>query len=538
MGLVLALLAVTLFGSIAVFATKGAKNARNLALVISFAPLVASLWMLMAVPFGRSAITPEAFGFYETREWIPALGARLTFGVDGLAAPMVFLAALLTTLSILFHWTEETKAPQFFGLFLLLEFALIGVFTALDYLLFYVFWELVLIPMFFLIAVWGGINRKYAAIKFLLYTFLASLVMLLGIIALYFEAFPSGQRTFDVLAIATQSDQFGKTFQDVVFGALLVGFIVKMPMVPFHTWLPDAHVQAPTGGSAILAGVLLKMGAYGLLRMAWPTLPVGVDTWMPVLLALGITSMLWAGFVALAQRDLKSMIAYSSISHMGLVMLGFATLTPIGLVGGQFMMFAHGLISPALFMSAGVIHHATGTRNVDELGGIAKVMPRYATVTMFAFLASLGLPGLAGFVAEVLIFIGTWRAFDWLIILPALAVPLTAGYYLFAAKRAFYGPLNPRFGAVVEHHGATHHAPAGGSTEGGHGTEAVAAAIARHHGSGASGSAVSDIQWYEHAAMIFLTVGFILWGVWPNFGGLTDMMNEAATQVLRAMGAL
>lgn len=522
MGLILALLGVVLVGSLAVFATKGAKNARNLALVVSFAPLVASLWMLMSVPFGRAELSANSFSFYETSEWIPALGASLTFGVDGLAAPMVFLTALLTTLAILFHWTEENKAPQFFGLFLLLEFALLGVFLALDYLVFYIFWELVLIPMFFLIAIWGGLNRKYAAVKFLLYTFLASLVMLLGILALYFEAFPSGSRTFDVLDIAAQSETFSRGFQNLVFGALLIGFIVKMPMVPFHTWLPDAHVQAPTGGSAVLAGVMLKMGAYGLLRMAWPTLPEGVETWMPVLLALGIASMLWAAFVALAQRDLKSMIAYSSISHMGAVMLGFATLTPIGLVGGQFMMFAHGLISPALFMSAGVIQHSAGTRIIDELGGVAKAMPRYATITMFAFMASLGLPGLAGFVSEVLILIGVWRAFDWLILLPALAIPLTAGYYLFAAKRAFYGPLNPKFGTMVEHHGAAHAVPSGGSSDVGHGGSGV----------------LADIQWYEHAAMILLTIGFVVWGVWPNFGGLVDMMNEAATQVLATMGVL
>lgn len=485
-------LAVPLLGALLLYLFRvDTKTARASAFLLTLVPAMAGFIILFTVGIG----TDGSMQWEERVEWIPSLGATYHVGVDGLSAPMFFLTAFLFPLALLFSWDIEHRGRLYYALFLALETALLGVFVSLDLLLFYIFWEFVLIPMFFIIAIWGGENRRYAAIKFLLYTFLASVVMLLGFIALYFEAAPHlGYRTFDVLELATVSGAFPRTFHLVVFGALFVGFATKMPMVPLHTWLPDAHVQAPTAGSVILAAVLLKMGSYGLLRVAVEILPEGTQAWRPALAAVGIVSIVYAAFVALAQRDLKSMIAYSSISHMGLVLLGIATLTTLGITGAIYMMLAHGLISAMLFMSAGVVQHHAGTRLIDKLGGLANgnAMPIASAITMFAFLASLGLPGLAGFIAEFTIFIGTFDAFGWWVLLPVGTLVVTAGYYLYAFQRAYHGPLNPN----LQVHG--------------------------------------DIRWYEFTPMFVLAIATAAFGLWPALSA--ESMGDYARNLLALYG--
>lgn len=462
---------------------------RAASLAFTLPPLLISLRLLNDIGFNLHA----GLAYEERYAWIPGLGASFHLGVDGLSMPMVFLTALSFPLVILYSWDVTHREREYFTLFLALEFAVLGVFLALDYFLFYVFWEIVLVPMFFIILVWGAENRRYASLKFLLYTFTASLVMLLGILALYFAAAPAlGHRSFDIPEIATVSGAFSAGFQSLVFGLLFVGFAVKMPTVPFHTWLPDAHVQAPTGGSVILAAVLLKMGAYGFFRISLPTLPAGAQAWVLPMAIIGLVSIVYGAFLALAQEDLKSMIAYSSISHMGAVLLGIATLNTIGLTGALFMMFAHGLISAMLFMSAGIVQHHAGTRLISRLGGVANAMPIASALTLFAYLASLGLPGLAGFVAELTIFIGTFESLGWIVAPAVLTLVVTAGYYLYAFQRAYHGPLRPG----VHPHG--------------------------------------DVTWYELAPMLVLALLTFLFGVWPS--PIADSVAQAARALLVPAG--
>ena len=369
---------------------------------LSFTVLDLGLCIAMLVGFDT---TTHAIQFTETRPWVPALGINFALGIDGISALFVFLTALLGSICVLASWVAiDRKVKEFMICLLSMQALMLGVFCALDLFLFYVFWEAMLIPMYLIIGVWGGDGRVYAAIKFFLYTLAGSLLFLIGVIVLYFY----GGRTFDILALTEQDLPF--RIQSWLFFAFLIAFAVKVPMVPVHTWLPDAHVQAPTAGSIILAGVLLKMGAYGFLRFSLPMLPEASMYYSTLMLALSVLAIIYGGLLALAQDDLKKLVAYSSISHMGFVTLGIFALNLRGLEGGILQMFNHGVTTGALFLFVGLIYERTHTRSIADYGGLMKVAPVYTTFLALFTLSSMALPGTNSFVGELLVLSGGFAA--------------------------------------------------------------------------------------------------------------------------------
>ena len=408
--------------------------ARPAALVLASLDLVAAAWAWAAFSPGASGMQYEI-----NLPWIPGLGASFHLGVDGLALPMVFLTALLTVLAVIASGGIKDWVCQYFTLLLMLEAGLIGVFVSLDLLLFYLFWEVVLIPMYFLISIWGGENRAYAAVKFFIYTLAGSLAMLGGIIALYLS---TGGRTFDMRTVGAVSSHLPVSVQITIFAAIAVGLAVKVPIFPLHTWLPDAHVQAPTAVSVMLAGVLLKMGSYGFLRLGPTLLPLGFKASLPVIAVLAVISIVYGAAVALMQTDLKKLVAYSSVSHMGYVMLGISAGTAAGITGAQVQMFSHGLIAGLLFLLVGAFYERAHTREISAFGGVAKVVPLLAGLLVFGAFASLGLPGMSGFVGEFLVIIGALKVAPAYAAFAGLAVIITVGYLLWTVRRVAFGPLN------------------------------------------------------------------------------------------------
>ena len=421
---------------------------------------VAVFDFLLSIPlwfyFDPKATGDGLFQFRETRDWIPALGVQYSFGIDGIALLLILLTTLTGVIAIYSSYTAIThRQKEYYVLLLLLQTGMIGTFCALDFFLFYVFWEVMLVPMYFLIGIWGGGRRLYAAIKFFLYTLAGSVLMLLSILALYF--FNDGGipflniaglnegYTFDVLRYHQIGHLIPDNLQLWIFWGLFFGFAIKVPMFPFHTWLPDAHTEAPTAGSVILAAVLLKMGTYGFVRFALPILPDATLAALPILVTLSIIGIVYGALVTLVQKDMKKLIAYSSVSHLGFVMLGIFALNPMGLRGGVLQMINHGISTGALFLLVGIIYERRHTREISEYGGLAKQMPMYATLFLIAALSSMGLPTLNGFIGEFTILLGAAnRSIVWAVF-AAIGIVLGAAYLLWLYQRVFWGPLdNPK----------------------------------------------------------------------------------------------
>lgn len=429
---------------------------RYVTVAITFIQLVLAIVIYANFDSGLAGINnPDQMQFVEKFKWIelqnlPMLGdltIHYYLGIDGISAPMVLLTAIISFFATFAAWNINKAAKGYFALYLLLVTGMMGVFVALDFFLFYVFWELMLLPMYFLIGIWGGPRKEYAAIKFFIYTLFGSVFMLLVMIALYFAV--GSFNMFDMMdpsKYALDSILRETTWRYIAFAALFVGFAIKVPTVPFHTWLPDAHVEAPTPISVILAGVLLKMGTYGMIRIAWPMFPDAVDYFQWWIALIGMVSIVYGALCALGQhrvgqRDFKKLIAYSSVSHMGYVMLGLAAMTNEGVVGAIFQMFNHGTITAMLFMIVGVLYDRSHTRKLDEFGGMANKMPVYTGIMTLAFFAAIGLPGLSGFVSEALVFLGAFQTYPVLTIISALGIVLGAAYMLWALQRVFFGKL-------------------------------------------------------------------------------------------------
>jgi NADH-quinone oxidoreductase subunit M len=420
-----------LLGAAAVCAVRES-TARWFALGISLGDLLLSLPLW----WGFDRATAE-MQFTERVSWITSPPISYSVGVDGISLPLVLLTTFLTPFCILASWRAITVRVQtFLAVLLIMEAAMLGVFVALDFVLFYIFWEAMLIPMYLLIGVWGGPNRLYAAIKFFLYTLAGSVLLLVAIIVLYFE----GGKTFDILVLSRNS--YSASLQAWIFWAFFAAFAVKVPMFPFHTWLPDAHVEAPTAGSVLLASILLKMGAYGFLRFTLPMLPDATVLFTPFMAVLSIVAIIYGAYMALAQADLKKLIAYSSVSHMGFVTLGIFTLNVQGIEGAVMQMVNHGITTGALFLCVGAIYERTHSRMIVDNGGLAKPMPRYATVLVIFALSSLGLPGTNSFVGEFLVLVGTFFWNKVATVFASLGVILAAAYLLYMVQRVAFGTPN------------------------------------------------------------------------------------------------
>ncbi len=398
----------------------------------------------------RAAAVVDGYRFVTDVSWIPAFEIRYHVGVDGVSVALLVLTSFVSLCGSLASWKIEKSPRGYHAMYLLLLSGMLGVFVSLDLFLFYVFWEVMLLPMYFLIGIWGGPRRQYAAIKFFLYTLFGSVLLLAGVVLIYVWTRWKGQPTFqipDIVALASQGGGLFEGWSDpgtlrvLVFFGFFIGFAIKVPTFPFHTWLPDAHVEAPTPISMILAGVLLKMGGYGMIRMAWPFFPdvVSNPAVSYVIVGLSLVSIVYGAMVAMAQTDFKKLVAYSSVSHMGFVTLGLASLTEAGANGAMFMMLAHGTISAMLFMLVGVIYDRAHHRDLDRFGGLAWAMPVYGVLAAFGFFASLGLPGLSGFIAEITVFLGSFWTYPTLTLIATIGMIFTAAYYLITLQKVFLG---------------------------------------------------------------------------------------------------
>jgi len=444
---------VPILGGVAVLATGGDARA-PLARIVSLVVAAASFGLTLPL-YARFDTGIADMQFVELREWIPAFHVNYHLGVDGISLLFILLTSFTTLLVVIAGWTViQKKVAQYLAAFLIMEGLMIGVFAALDAVLFYVFWEAMLIPMFLIIGVWGGPNRVYATIKFFLYTLLGSVLMLVALLYLYFKA----GTTFNILDL--HQVRLTMPEQVWIFVAFFLAFAVKVPMFPVHTWLPDAHVEAPTGGSVVLAAIMLKMGAYGFVRFSLPILPDASQALAGAMIALSLIAVVYIGLVALMQEDMKKLIAYSSIAHMGFVTLGFFIFNAQGVEGALIQMISHGFVSGALFLCVGVLYDRMHSRMIKDYGGVADRMPVFASLMMLFAMANAGLPGTSGFVGEFLVIVGSFQVNVWYAVLAGTTLVFGAAYTLWMVKRVVFGgvandavaalkDLNPREALVL-----------------------------------------------------------------------------------------
>ena len=419
------------------------------ATLISVIPMLTSFWLTWDYFFNFSGTSAMAYveGAFS---WIPSLNIQYYLGVDGISIPMLFLTGLLSTISLLASFGITNRVKEYFAFFLLLEAGMMGVFVALDFFLFYVFWEIMLVPMYFLIGVWGGPRKEYAAIKFFLYTLFGSLFMLVSILIVYFTSEP---HSLNMITLLDHGPTMSHTLQMVCFIFFFIAFAIKVPVWPFHTWLPDAHVEAPTAVSVILAGVLLKMGTYAMLRISWPMFPAvlrDLSFWIAV---LGVIGIIYGALVSMAQKDLKKLVAYSSVSHMGFCMLALAAYSSVTAMSGvMFQMVSHGLITGALFLLVGVLYDRAHTREIAAFGGLGSKLPVYTGIMVMFSMAALGLPGMSGFISEFMIFVGSFSVLNkGMVGIAVLGVVLGAAYMLRMVQNVFLGEFNmARWGGLTD----------------------------------------------------------------------------------------
>ncbi len=419
---------------------------KNIGLIKTIATAVTAIDLILSIILLINFnYTGSSMQFEENLSWIPSVNIFYHLGIDGISIGLIFLTTLLSFLACVGSYSIGIRQKEYFFLYLLLATGMLGTFVALDLVLFYVFWEIVLVPMYFLIGIWGGPRKEYAAIKFFIYTLAGSIFMLLGILAFYFTSTP---HTFSILELGKTTGALTMPIQILIFIAFYLGFAVKVPVFPFHTWLPDAHVEAPTPISVLLAGVLLKMGGYGFFRISFPLLKEAAHYFVLPFAILGMINIVYGAVVAMAQVDFKKMVAYSSVSHMGFVMLGLASMTTTGFNGALLQMFNHGIITGAMFFLVGVVYDRAHTRDLNKFGGLGVKMPVYAGMLTVFSLASLGLPGLSGFVSEFMSLLGSYAAFKIITIVSVLGIVITAGYFLYMLQRVLMGPLNEKLAGI------------------------------------------------------------------------------------------